>query len=155
MEKKQLLYKLKEFHTLEVYQVQLYSSQIDSSDDIHIKNVFDRFAMREQEHVLYYENKIRELGETPPKLFTWSFFAAGFLTGKALYALSLKEQMKLGVAVEKKAVEMYLNFIEMSANNPELAELNKSLWNFMIDEESHQFWFKEQLFQKFPSMQPV
>jgi len=40
---------------------------------------------------------------------------------------------------------MYLSFIEMSAKNPELAELNDRLWYFLIDEEEHQFWFKEQL----------
>jgi len=33
----------------------------------------------------------------------------------------------------------------MSAKDPELNELNDYLWHYMIDEEEHQFWFKEQL----------
>lgn len=150
MEKDRLLYKLKEFHILEVYQVQLYSSQVSISDDPYIKKVFNRFAVREQEHVIYYENKIRELGESPPKVFTSAFKAAGFVTGKALGALSLEEQMKLGAAVENKAVKMYLGFIEEAAHSPLLAELTGTLWDFLIDEETHQFWFQEQLSRRYP-----
>jgi len=40
---------------------------------------------------------------------------------------------------------MYHEFIEMTRHDPQLADLNKKLAYFMIDEEQHQFWFKEHL----------
>ena len=104
-----------------------------------------RFVIREKEHVNYFSQKLKELGSSPLKVFPPAFAAAGFVTGKALDLLSLKERYKLGISFENKAAEMYLSFIEMSAKNPELAELNDRLWYFLIDEEEHQFWFKEQL----------
>ena len=145
MEKGKLIYKLREFHILEVYQVDFYNSQIKSLEEPHIRKAFERFVIREKEHVNYFSQKLKELGSSPLKVFPPAFAAAGFVTGKALDLLSLKERYKLGISFENKAAEMYLSFIEMSAMNPELAELNDRLWYFLIDEEEHQFWFKEQL----------
>lgn len=147
MDKSKLIYKLREFHVLEIYQVDFYKSQIKSLEEPRIKKAFERFVIREKEHTDYFAQKLNELGSSPPKVISPAFAAAGFVTGKALDLLSLKERYKLGVSFENKAVEMYQSFIEMSAEDPQLNELNNHLWHFMIDEEEHQFWFKEQLSQ--------
>jgi demethoxyubiquinone hydroxylase (CLK1/Coq7/Cat5 family) len=144
MKRNHLLNKLKEFHVLESYQVYLYGSQLKALEDMHIKKAYERFIMTEQEHVDYYDLKLRELGSSP-LIITPAFAAAGFVTGKALDLLNIMDRYKLGISVENKAVQMYFSFIEMSAKDPELAELNNTLWSFMVDEETHQFWFKEQL----------
>lgn len=136
---------MKEFHTLETYQVDFYSSQARSLEEPHVRKAFERFAVREQEHVDYFVQQLKEFGSAPPRVVAPAFAAAGFVSGKALNLLNLKDRFKLGISVENKAVEMYFSFIEMSGPDPRLAELNNTLWHFMIDEESHQFWFKEQL----------
>lgn len=145
METGKLLYKLKEFHALEVYQVDFYNSQIKSLEEPHLKKAFERFVIREKEHTAFFAQKLKELGSSPPKVVTPAFAVAGFVTGKAMDLLSLKERYKLGISFENKAVEMYQSFIEMSAKDTQLNELNNRLWHFLIDEEEHQFWFKEQL----------
>ncbi len=145
MEKGKLIYKLKEFHVLEIYQVDFYNSQIKSLEEPRIKKAFERFVIREKEHADFFAQKLKELDSSPSKVISPAFAAAGFITGKALDLLSLKDRYKLGISFENKAVEMYQSFIEMSAKDPQLNELNDYLWHYMIDEEEHQFWFKEQL----------
>ncbi|MTI82914.1 MAG: hypothetical protein FH756_03230 [Firmicutes bacterium] len=55
---------------------------------------------------------------------------AGFVSGKALDLMSLKDRYKLGVAVENKAVDMYETFIQMADTDPKLADLTDHLWVF-------------------------
>jgi bacterioferritin len=144
LERDKLVYKLKEFQALEAYQVDLFQSQIKSLEDPHIKHAFERFTVREQEHEVFIKDQLYSFnggtGIVGP-----AFKFAGMVTGKALDLLSLKDRLKLGIAVEQKAVQMYHEFIEMTRHDPQLKELNKYLSYFMIDEELHQFWFKEHL----------
>ena len=144
MDKKKLLYKLKEFSALEAYQVKLYQSQIQALEDPHIKHVYERFVMREQEHRDFITQQLESLG-AGINIASPAFTFAGIVSGKTLDLLSLKDRYKLGIAVEQKAVQMYHEFIEMTRHDPELSELNKKLAYFMVDEETHQFWFKEHL----------
>ncbi|MHB1419103.1 MAG: demethoxyubiquinone hydroxylase family protein [Bacillota bacterium] len=145
MEKDKLHFKLKEFHSLEVYQVDMFNNQIDSIEDPHAKSVYERFVVREQEHVEFYQRILAEIKEPLPQLINSAFAAAGFVTGKALGLLSIKEKYKMGLAVEKMAVEMYHGFILDASEDPRLAELVKNLQYYMVDEELHRLWFKEQL----------
>jgi len=144
LDKKKLLYKLKEFSALEAYQVKLYQSQIQALEDPHIKHVYERFVMREQEHRDFITQQLEGLG-AGINIASPAFTFAGIVSGKTLDFLSLKDRYKLGIAVEQKAVQMYHEFIEMTRHDPELSELNKKLAYFMVDEETHQFWFKEHL----------
>jgi len=80
MEKGKLIYKLREFYILEVYQVDLYSSQVKSLEEPHIKKALERFVIREKEHVDFFAQKLNELGSSPPKVVTPAFAAAGFVT---------------------------------------------------------------------------
>ncbi|MEW6182281.1 MAG: ferritin-like domain-containing protein [Bacillota bacterium] len=146
MQQDKLVYKLKEFMALESFQVDLYKSQLSSLEDSHIKHVYERFTVREQEHTEYLKDRLDRYGEgvgvTVP-----AFKLAGMVTGKALDLLSLKDRYKLGIAVEHKAVQKYHEFIEMTRHDPELKDLNKYLSYFMVDEELHEFWFKEHLYR--------
>ncbi len=48
---------------------------------------------------------------------------------------------------------MYHEFVEMTRHDPKLADLNRDLSYFMVDEETHEFWFKEHL-ARLESVQP-
>lgn len=144
MDKKKLINKLKEFVSLEAYQLEVYQSQLQALEDPHIKIVYERFINREQEHVDFFTQQLRSLGGGI-NIAGPAFTLAGIVTGKALDLLSLKDRYKLGIAVEHKAVQMYHEFIEMTRHDPKLSELNKKLGYFMVDEEAHEFWFKEHL----------
>ncbi|HBX23247.1 MAG TPA: ferritin-like domain-containing protein [Desulfotomaculum sp.] len=144
MDQKKLVYKLMEFSALEAYQVKLYQSQIQALEDPHIKHVYERFVMREQEHRDFITKQLENYNGGI-NIAAPAFTLAGIVSGKTLDILSLKDRYKLGIAVEQKAIQMYHEFIEMTRHDPELSELNKKLAYFMIDEEQHQFWFKEHL----------
>lgn len=145
MNRSKLLYKLNEFYTLEVYQLDLYKSQLKSLEEPHIRKAYELMVDRERKHCNFFAQRIEQLNETPSIISGSTFAAAGFVSGKALALLSLKDRYKLGVLVEKKAVEMYYSFIQMTADNPELSELRDNLWYHLVDEEFHQYWFKEHL----------
>lgn len=145
MDKDKLIYKLREFYALELYQLDLYQSQIKAMEEPHLQKAYERLAAREQEHVNYYYDKLKQMGVKLPRPIGSVVTFAGFATGKALDLMSLKERYKLGMAVENKAVDMYESFIRMTEIDPQLADLTNHLWYFMVDEELHQYWFKEYL----------
>lgn len=145
MDSTHLLYKLKEFYVLETYQLDLYSAQLKSLEEPHLRRTYEHLVHREQKHVDFYAKQLKEVDSGPPLVLGPAFEAAGFVSGKALDLLSLKDRYKLGMAVENKAVDMYQKFIQMASNDPKLKELTRHLWYNMIDEEFHQYWFKEQL----------
>lgn len=145
LEKDKLLFKLKEFYILEQYQVKLYSTQLNSFEGIHVKRAYERIIKSEQKHVNYFAQKLYELGTHPPKILGPAFASAGFITGKALDKFDPQTRYKLGITFENKAVGMYRNFINLTRDDSQLSDLTKHLWYFMIDEEFHQYWFKEHL----------
>lgn len=147
LNKTKLILKLKEFYFLETYQVDLYCAQARSIADMHLKRSFERKAEIEKLHVNYFLNKLREMGSDVSQISRSSFAAAGLVTGKTVKIMGLDNMYKLGIFTENKAVGMYKNFIKEAEQDPELEELTKQLWYFMVDEEHHQFWFKEQLTQ--------
>ncbi|MTI85917.1 MAG: hypothetical protein FH756_18980 [Firmicutes bacterium] len=110
-----------------------------------ISKRYERFIIREEEHVNFYYEKLKEMGVKLPKPVEAAAIFAGFVSGKALDLMSLKDQYKLGIAVENKAVDMYETFIKMADTDPQLADLTDHLWYFMLDEEMHQYWFQEYL----------
>lgn len=147
LNKTKLILKLKEFYFLEVYQVDLYSSESKTVSDIHLKRSFERKAEIEQLHVDYFSQKIKEWGGNVSQFSTSSFAAAGFLSGKAVHIMGIEDMYKYGIFTENTAIEMYKRFIAETGQVPELEELTRQLWYFMVDEEHHQYWFKEQLSQ--------
>jgi len=145
MDESKLIYKLREFYSMELYQLDLYKAQLKTIEETHIQKAYERFIIREREHVDYYYKKLKELDAELPKPVEAAATFAGFVSGKALDLMSLKDRYKLGVAVENKAVNMYETFIQMADTDPKLADLTDHLWYFMMDEEMHQYWFQEYL----------
>ncbi|MHB1126732.1 MAG: demethoxyubiquinone hydroxylase family protein [Bacillota bacterium] len=145
MDKDKLTYKLKEFYTLESFQVDFYNSQVNSTDNLHIKRAYERFANREQKHVDFFKNRLLNLGNHQPVIIGPVFEVAGFAMGKAVGLLSIKEQFNLAIALENKATQMYAEFINEASVDLDLEDLARNLWYFMVDEECHAFWFKDLL----------
>lgn len=142
MDFEQLTLKLREFYLLEVYQVKLYSAQVNSFPDEYNARAFAKMAEIEQGHVDYYAEKMREYRIGIPEVTDDVFSFAGFVTAKTLDLFSLKERYQLGVTLESKAISMYHDFIKLADGNQLLQEM---LWDYLIDEEFHKFWCKANL----------
>lgn len=138
----QLSFKLREFYLLEIYQLTLYSNQVNSLPDEYIVHAYERIIELEQRHVDYFTEKMHELGISKPEIADDTFGFFGFVSAKAVGFLSLKERYKLGIAVEIKAAEMYYDFIKMAEGDQQLV---KMLWHNRTDEEFHKFWFRANL----------
>ena len=142
MEDEQLIFKLREFYLLEMYQLKLFNAQIQFFPDAYNTHAYERMVEHEQQHVDKFAAKMDELGISKPELAGDTFSLAGFVSAKALDLMSLKEHYKLGVAVETKATEMYLDFINAVQDDKALL---KMLWLNRTDEEFHKYWFKANL----------
>ncbi|MDD4753066.1 MAG: ferritin-like domain-containing protein [Desulfitobacteriaceae bacterium] len=140
-----LSFKLKEFYILEAYQVYFYSSQLKSFEDPHIISAYELMIEKEQMHVDFFTGQMEKMGFQLPALTGAVFNAAGYLTGKSLNALDFKSRYKLAITFENEAIKMYESFISLIHNDHNLSELTKHLWRFLVDEEFHQYWFKEHL----------
>lgn len=138
----QLSFKLREFFLLETYQLQLYSCQIGSLPDEYTAYAFERMRELEQRHVDYFAEKMEEKGIAKPEIAGDTFGFLGFASAKALDLMSLKERYQTGIMVESKAAEMYYEFIQMAAGDPQLVRM---LWHNRTDEEFHKFWFRANL----------
>ena len=137
MDQETLAFKLREFYVLEVYQLELYTSQLSSLEDEHIIKGYERILELEQRHVDYFAEKLLELGLSKPEVTEKTFKLAGFISAKSLNFFSPEDRYKLGIDVEAKAAEMYGEFIEKATDK----KLVQMLWHNRIDEEFHKNWF--------------
>ena len=60
VERAQMLFKLKEFYLLEIYQVDFYRDQVPSFDEERARMAYTHMAVVEQGHVDYFAGKLRE-----------------------------------------------------------------------------------------------
>ena len=125
--------RLKEFYVLEMFQLKLYESQMGSFQNEYIEHAYQRIIELERHHVDYYKETLHQHGEEVP-YFSGSLTAlAGRFLGGTLLDLSTAEnRYKLGVAVEKKAIEMYRAFVMEAFEYPDIC---RRLWHNMVDEE--------------------
>lgn len=142
MDPDQLAFKLREFYLLEIYQLKLFSHQVNSLPDAYSTYAHERMVELEQRHVDYFAEKMLEKGIAKPEIADDSFSFAGFVSAKALDLFSLEERYKLGMAVETKAAEMYLELINEVQDDQEFVRM---LWHNHTDEEFHKFWFRANL----------
>ena len=143
VERAQMLFKLKEFYLLEIYQVDFYRDQVPSFDEERARMAYTHMAVVEQGHVDYFAGKLRELGAEPPALAGDLAGLAGRLTAKAMDLTIVENRHRLGIFYETEAARMYLEFIEMARGDDE--GLFKTLWNYRTDEEFHRFWLAAEL----------
>ena len=101
MEKGKLIYKLREFHIIEIYQVDFYNSQIKSLEEPHIRKAFERFVIR-KEHVNYFSQKLKNW-VVHPESISPCLCRCRFCNRESPGSLKLKERYKLGISFENKA----------------------------------------------------
>ncbi len=137
-----LVLRLKEFYLLEMFQLTLYQSQMDSIQNQYISHVYERIIELEKHHVDYFKSTLQEMGEDVPKISGGLFALAGHFMGETLDLTSAENRYKMGIAVENKAIEMNRVFIMEAWKHPDIC---KRLWHNMTDEEFHLLWFKDNL----------
>ncbi len=142
MTKEKIIKQLNIFYGLELFQVDVYTSQSKWVNDIYMRKVFERMAVIEQQHVDNLASKIREMGATPSKIVEMTTPYAGALTGKTLSLTHLKTALKTNIVFEREAMKMYKDFIMGVGSDEELFEL---LWGNLIDEDLHAVWFTNKL----------
>jgi demethoxyubiquinone hydroxylase (CLK1/Coq7/Cat5 family) len=138
-----LIFKLKEFYLLEMFQLTLYESQVESLQNEYILHAYQRIIELERHHVDFYKERLRKQGEDLPLISGGLFALAGHFFGNTLDLTSAENRYKIGVALEAKAIEMYRVFLMETWE--EYPDICKRLWHNMIDEEFHLLWFKDNL----------
>ncbi len=142
MNRERIIQRLNIFYGLELFQVDVYSTQSKWVNDIHMKKAFERMALIEQGHVDNLASKIRDMGGEPSKVVEVTTPSAGLLIGKALSLTDLATVLRLNIAFEREAISMYEDLIIQSGGDEELFDL---LWANLIDEELHTAWFLSKL----------
>jgi len=132
--------RFKEFYLLELLQLKMYQSQVDSLQNEYIRAAYERMIQLEQLHVNFYYQLLMEHKQKIPTIPGGVMSLVGMFIGELVDLTSAENRYKLGVAVENKAIEMYRALIIETADKP---ELQKRLWHNMIDEEFHLLWFKD------------
>lgn len=139
---KRLIYRLKEFYTLETFQVAYYQAQVDASTDEYYTKVFEKLVKIEQGHIDYFANKIELANETVPVLVGSIFDLAGSILGETAEAMGQMNTCKYGAALEKKAMQEYQTFIQECKENNYFT-LNNDLMEYLLDEHFHALWLAD------------
>ncbi|MCL6635942.1 MAG: ferritin-like domain-containing protein [Peptococcaceae bacterium] len=137
-----LIARLNWFYSLELQQVDLYSAQARSVDDIYLARVLARVAAVEQQHVENIAGEIKRLGGVPTKLGGAVAPLAGRLAGALTGALGPRIMLKANISLEEKAMKDYKNLIVKAGGDPRLFAV---LWDNLIDEDLHTAWFAGKL----------
>ncbi|MDN5347898.1 MAG: hypothetical protein PWP65_1462 [Clostridia bacterium] len=136
-----LITKLNWFYSLELQQVNLYSSQARAMGDIYLAKTLDRIAAIEQQHVDNIAAEIRKRGAEPAKMGDVLGPILGRLSGTLTGAMGPITTLKVNITLEEKAMEDYKNLI-LRVGDGHLFDL---LWNNLIDEDLHTAWFTNKL----------
>lgn len=146
MNKEQLITRLNWFYSLELNQVDFYTSQSSTFNRHYTGLVFERIASIEQQHVDHLAHTINDLGATPSLLGDVLSPIIGSLAGKLISLTGLEEVLKINIMIEQKAMKDYKELIN-TLKQKELAgsELIKLLEFNFIDENLHTEWFKSKL----------
>ena len=137
-----LIFRLKEFYTLENFQVAFYNAQLNSATDEYYKTAFERMVQIEQGHADYFADKIIQANEEVPSLVGSVFLTAGSLVGETLESIGKHNTCKFGVFLENRAMDMYRDFIHES-NEKDYIKIKKTLMEYLLDEEFHTFWLRD------------
>ena len=141
MQKRETLKTLNWFYTLELNQVDLYNAQSKSVNDIYLKNVLERVADIERQHVDNIAEKIKELDAKPTVIGDVFAPISGMIAGKITSWTGLINMFKANIRLEKRAMADYKDFILRTAD-PHLFDV---LWSNLIDEDLHTTWFTNKI----------
>lgn len=137
-----LIFRLKEFYTLETFQVAFYNAQANSATDEYYKIAFEKMVQIEQGHADYFANIIDRANEEVPSVVGSVFQLAGSFVGETVESIGQHSTCKLGVALENKAMEAYRKFIN-EAKEKEYLVIKNTLMEYLLDEEFHTFWLRD------------
>lgn len=136
---KKFIARLKEFYTLETFQVAFYQAQEDSAADEYYKKAFQKMIGVEQNHADFFAALIERTGEEVPSIMGPIFKLAGDFIGESVEQSGQHDTCVLGEKLENKAIEKYRAFIKESSENKYL-EIRNTLMEFLLDEEFHALW---------------
>ncbi len=139
---KKLIFRLKEFYTLETFQVAFYTAQVASATDEYYGRAFQKMVQIEQGHADFFANKIEQAKEIVPTFVGSLLQLAGNLVGETAESTGQHNTCKLGVALENKAMEAYRTFITESKTN-NYSILEDTLMEYLLDEEFHSLWLRD------------
>lgn len=137
-----LISRLKEFYTLETFQVAFYKAQADSAANEYYGKAFQKLVNIEQGHADYYANLIERAGEVVPSFAGSVFKLAGDFIGESVEQIGQHDTFTLGVKFENKAIKKYRTFIKESKDKNYI-EIRNTLMEFLLDEEFHALWLQE------------
>lgn len=148
MDKEQLITRLNWFYSLELNQVDLYTSQSSSFNKRYSGLVFERIAYMEQQHVDNIAHTIKELGANPSPLGDVLSPMIGSIAGKLISLTGLEDVLKINIMIEQKAMKDYKQLINtLKQKENKRSELIRLLEYNFIDENLHTEWFKTKLSQ--------
>jgi bacterioferritin len=141
VDEKTLINRLNWFYSLELNQVDLYTAQSKSVNDIYLSKVLARTAVIEQQHVDNIAAEIKKRGFTPTFLGDVLGPILGKVAGKLSGVMGPKTILEMDIALETRAMKDYKNLI-MRVGDESLFDL---LWDNLIDEDLHTAWFANKL----------
>lgn len=137
-----LIFRFKEFYTLETFQVAYYNAQANSTTDEYYKKAFEKMVQIEQGHADYFANMIDQANEEVPSLVGSIFQLAGSFVGETVESIGRHSTCKFGVTLENEAIKKYREFIEES-NEKEYLIIKDILMEYLLDEEFHKYWLRD------------
>lgn len=141
MDEETLINKLNWFYSLELNQVDIYTAQSKSANDIYLSKVLARTAAIEQQHVNGIAAEIKKRGFTPTFLGDVLGPMLGTFAGTLSGATGPKAILELDIALETRAMRDYKNLI-IRVGDESVFDL---LWDNLIDEDLHTAWFANKL----------
>lgn len=142
LEEKAIIGKLNWFYSLEMNQVDLYTAQSKSVDDVYLKRTLERVAVIEEGHVINISDMIKQYGGKPTVIGEIAGPITGKIAGGITGIAGVVNLLKADIALEKKAMSDYKEFLLQAGNHPELVDL---LWSNLIDEDLHTAWFSNKI----------
>lgn len=139
-----LVFRLKEFYTLETFQVAFYNSQAQISTNEYYTKAFEKMVQIESGHADFFANVLSKANIEVPSTVGTIFEFAGGLIGDVVGSTGPNNTCKLGIALESKAIETYRTFISESQAK-HYTELRNTLMDYLLDEEFHTLWLKDYL----------
>lgn len=142
LDDKDIIQKLNWFYSLEMNQVDLYTAQSKSVEDIYVKKTLERVAVIEEQHVNNISDMIKQYGGQPTIIGELVAPLTGKIAGGILGISGLANLLKADIALEQKAMADYKDFILKAGSDQELFNL---LWGNLIDEDLHTAWFSNKV----------
>ncbi len=139
--------RLKEFYTLETFQVAFYEAQVSSSTDEYYSKAFEKLVKFESVHVDFFAQILDKAQIEIPTFVGSLFELAGGFVGDFIESMGPKHTCKLGVALENKAIATYQAFIE-ECKNKNYLKIRDTLMEYRLEEEFHTLWLKDYMRKK-------